>query len=186
MFSYKVDDEIKLALPRLSDVDELYALIDADRDDLGRFLPWVDHVQSIDDELPTIQNDLNGFAAGTSLNLFIWYHGRLAGNISLNKIRKRNLEADVGYFLGKSFRGHGIMTRAVQALLDIAFEEYGLHRVYLECAADNLPSNGVAQRCGMRLEGTFHGRLILKDGYHDCNHYAVLAEEWPDIKASLQ
>lgn len=32
MFSYKVDDEIKLALPRLSDVDELYALIDADRD----------------------------------------------------------------------------------------------------------------------------------------------------------
>lgn len=49
MFSYKVDDEIKLALPRLSDVDELYALIDADRDDLGRFLPWVDHVQSIDD-----------------------------------------------------------------------------------------------------------------------------------------
>lgn len=186
MFSYKVDDEIKLALPRLSDVDELYALIDANRDDLGRFLPWVDHVQSTDDELLAIQNDLNDFAAGTSLNLFIWYHGRLAGKISLNEIRKMNLEADVGYFLGKSFRGHGIMTRAVQALLDIAFDEYGLHRVYLECAADNLPSNGVAQRCGMRIEGTLHGRLILKDGYHDCNHYAVLAEEWPDIKASLQ
>lgn len=186
MFSYKVDDEIELALPRLSDVNALYTLIDEDRDELGRFLPWVDHVQLADDELPAIQNDLNGFAAGTSLNLFIWYHGRLAGKISLNEIRKMNLEADVGYFLGKNFRGRGIMTRALRVLLDIAFDEYGLHRVYLECATDNLPSNAVAQRCGMRLEGNLRGRLILNDGYHDCNHYALLAEEWPDIKASLQ
>ena len=74
------------------------------------------------------------------------------------------------------------MTLATRAIIDIAFEEYGLHRIQLQCAVDNLPSNNVAKRLEMRFEGCHKGRLILRDGYHDSNEYAVLAEEWPDLQ----
>ncbi|GHN29583.1 hypothetical protein ME789_05680 [Lactobacillus delbrueckii] len=99
----------------------------------------------------------------------------------MNSIDAMYSEADIGYFLGKEFRGRGIMTLATRAIIDIAFEEYGLHRIMLQCAVDNLPSNNVAKRLGMRFEGCHKGRLILRDGYHDSNEYAVLAEEWPDV-----
>lgn len=182
MFSYKINDELELAVPRLTDGEALYDLIDRNRDNLSYYLPWVDHVHDVQAETDAIRRGLVRFAEGKALDLHIWYHGRLAGNVSLNSIDAVYSEADIGYFLGKEFRGRGIMTLAIRAIIDIAFEEYGLHRIMLQCAVDNLPSNNVAKRLGMRFEGCHKGRLILRDGYHDSNEYAVLAEEWPDVQ----
>lgn len=46
----KVDEEILLRWPFMADAEELFKLIDANREHLGRWLPWVDAIQSLDDE----------------------------------------------------------------------------------------------------------------------------------------
>ncbi|MBT8949719.1 GNAT family N-acetyltransferase, partial [Lactobacillus delbrueckii subsp. bulgaricus] len=47
MFSYKINDELELAVPRLTDGEALYDLIDRNRDNLSYYLPWVDHVHDV-------------------------------------------------------------------------------------------------------------------------------------------
>ncbi len=46
----KVDEEILLRWPSMADAEELFKLIDTNREHLGRWLPWVDAIQSLDDE----------------------------------------------------------------------------------------------------------------------------------------
>ena len=51
MFTYQIDNEISLALPRPRiDAEPLFNLIDKDRTELSIWLPWVKSVKSIEDE----------------------------------------------------------------------------------------------------------------------------------------
>lgn len=178
MLSYRIDQDLELALPRIKDARALYIAIDSSRASLRTYLPWVDDVLCPDDEIPSIQADRHGFANDESLNLLIWYQGQIAGKISFNKFDQLNDAADIGYWLAEDFRGLGLMSRSLEKIFEIGFEEYGLHRIYLCCATDNLKSNRVAQRAGMRLESTQKQCLKLADGYHDQNEYALLRAEW--------
>lgn len=74
MFSYKVDDEIKLALPLPEkDGKMIYRLISDNRAYLNEFLPWHDYMKSSEDEIKFLQNSLTEFAAGKGLVLVIRY-----------------------------------------------------------------------------------------------------------------
>ncbi|MDD1331714.1 hypothetical protein PRK92_02350 [Lactobacillus delbrueckii subsp. lactis] len=76
MFSYKINDELELAVPRLTDGEALYDLgealydlIDRNRDNLSYYLPWVDHVHDVQAETDAIRRDLVRFAEGKALDL---------------------------------------------------------------------------------------------------------------------
>lgn len=178
MLSYRIDEDLELAIPRIKDAEALYDAIASSRESLRRYLPWVDHVKQAEDEIASIQHDRQRFAADEGLDLLIWYQGQLAGKISFNGFDHLNEEADVGYWLAEAFRGQGLMTRSLEKMFEIGFEEYDLHRIVVRCATDNVGSNGVAKRTGMYLEGTQRKRLKLADGYHDQNEYALLRDKW--------
>ena len=56
-------------------------------------------------------------------------------------------DAEIGFALAPSARGHGYATEAVTALISWARDQ-GLDRVVAECDADNLASHAVLQRTG--------------------------------------
>ena len=45
----KMDEEMLLRWPSMVDAEELFKLIDANREHLGRWLPWVDVIGSVED-----------------------------------------------------------------------------------------------------------------------------------------
>jgi len=67
----------------------------------------------------------------------------------------------------------------VRAMLEIAFDDVGLHRVTGSCFADNTGSWRVMEKAGMRREQ--HG---VQDSWHaehgwvDGCTYAILRSEW--------
>jgi len=61
--------------------------------------------------------------------------------------------AELGYWLAEPFWGQGIMTRAVQAMVEFAFAELKLHRVRAEPYAANPASARVLEKAGFLLEG---------------------------------
>ncbi|WP_461225133.1 GNAT family N-acetyltransferase [Lacticaseibacillus suihuaensis] len=179
MFMYPIDDELALALPRPAvDAPALFALIDADRAAIGRFLPWALDTKDAAGEQAFLTMTLAHFGTGQSVNLVIYYQGQPAGTISFNGFDDAGASTDLGYWLGAAFRGKGIMHRAVAAMCDLAFTEYGRNRVVIRAAVDNPASNAVAAKAGFHLDGTLRQGERLADGFHDVHEWSLLQSEW--------
>jgi ribosomal-protein-serine acetyltransferase len=94
---------------------------------------------------------------------------------------------EVGYFLLQASTGKGFATEAARGALRFAFEHLGVLRVELQCAADNLASQRVAERCGFRLEGRFRQRQRKKSGaLVDRLWYGLLKEEYRNDYSTRQ
>jgi RimJ/RimL family protein N-acetyltransferase len=65
-------------------------------------------------------------------------------------------EVELGYRLRKAAWGKGYATEGSRALVDKAFAELGVQRVYAETMAVNTASRRVLEKAGLRLVRTFH------------------------------
>jgi RimJ/RimL family protein N-acetyltransferase len=68
-------------------------------------------------------------------------------------------EAEVGYLIHRPFWRRGLATEAALATRNAAFQRWHKPRVISLIRPDNLPSQGVARKLGMRLEK----RTLFKD-----------------------
>lgn len=103
--------------------------------------------------------------------------GRLVGDLYF-KMDDAGKQAEIGYTFDPAFQGQGLASEAVRALIDFAFKERGLHRVYGVTDPRNERSIALMQRLGMRQEAHFRKNLWFKGEWADDVVFAVLAEEW--------
>ena len=71
--------------------------------------------------------------------------------------------AELGFWLGQEFWGHGIMTEVIPAFVDCCFVKFPLHRTYAEPYANNPASARVLEKSDFVLEGRLKNNA-LKDG----------------------
>jgi ribosomal-protein-alanine N-acetyltransferase len=71
--------------------------------------------------------------------------------------------AELGFWLGEEFWGHGIMTEVIPAFVDHCFEKFPLYRIYAEPYANNAASARVLEKAGFALEGRLRNNTF-KDG----------------------
>ncbi|MEX1257147.1 MAG: GNAT family protein [Gemmatimonadota bacterium] len=92
--------------------------------------------------------------------------------------------AEIGYWLGEDFWGRGIMTEAVRAYTEYAFETFDICRLFAGVFETNPASARVLEKAGYVLEGRLR-RSVYKDGKMlDQLLYArVLEEESPARKS---
>ena len=100
------------------------------------------------------------------------------GTISLKKIDLENKSAEYAISLRKKARGKGIAKKATGLILKKAFEEYGLHRVYLNVLESNEAAIQLYERCGFVFEGEFRDHLFLRGEYETLKWYAILEREY--------
>lgn len=158
--------------------EALFALTDANRKHLRRFLPWVDSNTTLEDTRAFIQGALEGFARGEQLPLTVWFCKELAGTLTLFDIKPYHLTAEIGYWLGAAFEGKGLMTRGVEALIDYAFSEMGLGRLEIRASTKNLKSRAIPERLGFTLEGILRQEVRLHGKPQDMALYALLQQDW--------
>ena len=104
---------------------------------------------------------------------------RVIGSIALRIKDERNATADIGYVLHRAYWGQGYMVEAARAVLDAAFLELRLHRVWATCDPRNRASYRVMEKLGMRREAHFRKDVMEKGEWRDSYLYAILREEWP-------
>ena len=73
------------------------------------------------------------------------------------------VSAEIGYWLGESFWGKGIVAESLTAMTRYAIETYGLSRVFAVPFEWNAPSMRVLEKAGYTLEGRMR-RSAIKDG----------------------
>jgi RimJ/RimL family protein N-acetyltransferase len=76
-------------------------------------------------------------------------------------ILKRN--AEIGYWLGEAYRGRGIMTDAIRAMVSRAFAIFEINRIFATPFENNTASHRVLEKAGFKLEARFE-KIVIKNG----------------------
>lgn len=91
---------------------------------------------------------LPGRAAGTRYPFVMIVDGDVVGHISLIHVDRDRGAAEVGYWVGRPYWGRGYASAALRHLVDFAFEELGLDRIYAHILAHNPASGRVLEKIG--------------------------------------
>jgi ribosomal-protein-serine acetyltransferase len=162
----------------LADAKTLFALVEANRERLQRWLPWPDANRSVQDSRAYISRMRALTKAGVGQTFGLWWKDELVGVAGFNWIDGANCNAAIGYWLAQHAEGHGLMTSAVSALLRYGFRTLKLHRIEIRAGVRNRRSRAIPQRLGFRHEGTLREAERLGDRFVDHAVYGLLAAEW--------
>ncbi|HKP20929.1 MAG TPA: GNAT family protein [Thermoleophilaceae bacterium] len=158
-----------------SDAEEVFALVEANRDHLSPWLPW-----AADQDFERTRNFLRTTAEkrdrGEAFDCAIVLDGRIVGCAGFPVI-EHALVGTIGYWLAKEHEGRGLVTRAIGALIDHGFGELGLHRLEIRAAASNARSRAIPERLGFQLEGVLREAELVGDEYQDLAVYGLVATQ---------
>ena len=84
--------------------------------------------------------------------------------------------------MGVPFWGRGYAPEAAGAVLQYAFEELGLNRVWAQHFTRNPASGRVLEKLGFQREGTLRGHQKRFDEFEDSVVYGILASEWTELE----
>jgi len=92
------------------------------------------------------------------------FEGRAAGGIGLHPFEDVHRKtAELGYWLGAAYRGRGLATEAVMAIVHHGFKDLGFERIQACVFEGNEPSTRVLVKAGFDYEGRMR-RHAFKDG----------------------
>jgi len=173
-----VDNDITLRKVRVKSAEEIYECIEASREFLREWLPWVDETKSPQDTEKYIKSVQHDRGALRDLVFEVWYRDEIAGLLAMKDIDKLNNKAEIGYWLGMKAVGKGIMIRSCRALIDHAFTELHLNKIWIRCAVDNQSSCNIPKQLGFTYEGIERQGEYLHGRYIDIKIYSLLRKEW--------
>jgi RimJ/RimL family protein N-acetyltransferase len=104
--------------------------------------------------------------------------GVVVGDVSLCWRSRAHRQGELGFVLHPDHHGRGYAREASRAVLELAFEGLGVHRVEGRCDARNVASAALMQRLGMRREAHLRENELFKGEWGDELVYAILAAEW--------
>jgi N-acetyltransferase len=70
--------------------------------------------------------------------------------------------------------------------LEHAFERLGCVRVEFKTNADNERSRAALAALPARFEGIFRKHMRFREGHRDSAYYAIVDEEWPEVRKALE
>jgi RimJ/RimL family protein N-acetyltransferase len=103
---------------------------------------------------------------------------RVIGDVYFCLTSTANATAEIGWKLHPDSAGQGLMSEAAGAVLALAFERIGLHRVFAQLDPRNTASAALCRRLGMREEARFVEDLWFKGEWGDTAVYGLLEREW--------
>lgn len=172
--TFKEDGDVRLRPLELSDAEFLQQLIvNPDvRKYLGR-LPQPRNLEQVEDRIESVTED------DSIIQFIIEKNGENAGTIALFDIDRDYRHAEFGAFMVKpEMHGQGVGTKALEMLLEYAFDELNLHKVnggYLE---DSEASRKVQEKFGFKEEGKQRDMKYRGGEYLDLVRTGLLEDEW--------
>jgi RimJ/RimL family protein N-acetyltransferase len=110
---------------------------------------------------------------------------RLIGDFMLRWHDDEHRQGEIGGSLNPENHGQGYATEIYEALLELAFEEFDLHRVVGRCDGRNAPSVRSLEKAGLHQEAYFVENEFVKGEWTDEIVLAILQSEWQKMRNSL-
>ncbi|HBW13303.1 MAG TPA: UDP-4-amino-4,6-dideoxy-N-acetyl-beta-L-altrosamine N-acetyltransferase [Proteiniclasticum sp.] len=105
------------------------------------------------------------------------------GTVFIKNIDKKNDKGEFGIFIGEEeARGKGFGKTATKLILDHAFTELNLNRVYLSVFVDNLSGIKSYANAGFEQEGVLRQDYKYGNKYYDVLLMSILRHKWMEMK----
>lgn len=105
--------------------------------------------------------------------------GEAAGGIGIHPgedIYRKN--AELGYWLAEPYWGNGIISEAIKQIVDFAFINYDIERLFARPFGSNNASQKVLEKNNFVLECRIQKNLIKNEEYLDECIYAIRRNKW--------
>ena len=163
---------LKLRSPVIEDAPAIFEQYAQD-EEVTKYMTWRSH-SNIKTTQKYIQRCLDELTAKTA---YFWVIVPKEGNKAIGMIRLQyqNHRAEVGYVLARPYWNRGLMSEALQPLVNWAIAQPNIYRVWAVCDIENLASARVLEKVGMVPEGILHRWLIhpnMNNEPRDCFCYA--------------
>lgn len=101
------------------------------------------------------------------------------GTVSLKNVDRVNNNAEFAIALHPKAIGKQIASTALRLIMEIAFEELKLNKVYLYVRSDNARAIAFYKKNHLEYEGCFKEQLKIGESYKDIYWYALRRIEYP-------
>jgi RimJ/RimL family protein N-acetyltransferase len=109
---------------------------------------------------------------------------QLLGWVHLSKIEPEHGRAEIGILVAPEYRGHGIGRIGMELMLEVAFDQLRLHRIYLTTRAINQRGISLYEKIGFSIEGHLREHTFIQGKFYDTIIMGILSQEWY-LKRSL-
>jgi len=165
---------------RRRDVSSLHEAVTVSLEDLQPWLPWIEgYDRGVSQRF--IRESVSAWAERRAFDFTIRTADDLdrhVGNVSIWTTSQQNAIGEVGYWIRSDDSGNGFATEATTRVIQIGFEEMGLHKVQLRIAVGNTRSERIAQRLEFTLEGTLRDEVKVGNRWLDHTVWSMLESEW--------
>ncbi|HUE17536.1 MAG TPA: GNAT family N-acetyltransferase [Planctomycetaceae bacterium] len=162
----------------VDDAANLFALVDANRDYLRAWLPWLDATLCEADTRTFITAAIERERVGGGSVMLVQHDSAICGVAAFNRIEPLNQVCEIGYWLAERYQGRGVMTGSVSRLVRHAFEDLRLNRITISIAVENHRSRAIPERLGFKAEGMLRESEWLYDHFVDQVLYALIRSDW--------
>ena len=173
---FQLTEDCQLRLIEQTDAEEVHRLVELNRAYLTDWMPWAAE-QTFEGTAEFVRKTGEQLKQDNGFQTVLVCAGRIVGSVGYHAINRESNSTSIGYWLGEAHQGRGLMTRAVSALTDHAFDEWGLNRVEIHAAVGNVRSRAIPERLGFQEEGVLREYELVGDRYLDIVVYSLLARE---------
>lgn len=125
-----------------------------------------------------IQKVLNSNMPMTVFGVELISGNKLVGMTFLKNINQIHRQAEFAILMDKAQSGKGYGKEACLETLRFAFQDLGLHRVYLKVRKDNAAAIKVYTHCGFTQEGVLRDDMFKQGEFRDVLIMSVLSYEF--------
>jgi len=162
-----------------ADSDELFWLIDSNRDYLGNWLPWIAHTISKSDTEAFIHKSLDLYQERKGYFCGIFIQNRIVGVIGATEYSDTSNAMYLNYWVSAAWSNRGIATQAGRQLIRFLESEWGIDIFFITLSDKNIASLRVAEKLGFQFSNTLPDSNQNTDSLI-ANHLYKRLKENPD------
>lgn len=131
----------------------LFSILTSHRSHFSPWLPFVNELRDIEQTEKFIRESQVFWDSKKDFSFAILEDGQARGVISAKNLNWIEKSTELGYWLDPSLQNSGIMTLAVNRLVEFLTKEFQFQTFWIKCAEDNLPSQRVALKARFEQVG---------------------------------
>ncbi len=156
-----------------ADVNEIFAM--RSNVEVMKYVPRP-LCKNLDDAMAIIDMIDQKIVANEGINWAITLHGHneLIGFIGYYKIQWEHFRSELGYMLSPKFNGKGLITEAIQLVVEYGFNEMKMHSLTAVIDPENIASARVLENNNFIKEGIFKENEFFDGKFIDTIVYSLL------------